>query len=102
MDRCNLEAIETAGYIVGHYLLLFTLTNLGYGLAIGTVVWLLGLPNPAFWAAIAFLLRFIPYVTGRRRAAPAVSAATAIASVTPEDSFQVRIKPSLGSTLMAS
>jgi predicted PurR-regulated permease PerM/methylmalonyl-CoA mutase cobalamin-binding subunit len=56
------QAIETAGYIVGHYLLLFTLTNLGYGLAIGIVVWLLGLPNPAFWGGLAFLLRFIPYV----------------------------------------
>ena len=56
------EAIETAGYTVGHYLLLFTLTNLGYGVAIGIVVWLLGLPNPAFWGGLAFLLRFIPYV----------------------------------------
>ena len=55
-------AIETAGDTVGHYLLLFTLTNLGYGVAIGIVVWLLGLPNPSFWGGLAFLLRFIPYV----------------------------------------
>jgi predicted PurR-regulated permease PerM/methanogenic corrinoid protein MtbC1 len=55
-------AIETAGDTVGHYLLLFTLTNLGYGVAIGIVVWLLGMPNPAFWGGLAFLLRFIPYV----------------------------------------
>ncbi len=56
------QAIETAGFIVGHYLLLFTLTNLGYGVAIGIIVWLLGLPNPAFWGGLAFLLRFVPYV----------------------------------------
>ena len=56
------QAIETGSYIVGRYLLLFTLTNLGYGVAIGIVVWLLGLPNPAFWGGLAFLLRFIPYV----------------------------------------
>ena len=55
-------AIETAGDTVGHYLLLFTLTNLGYGVAIGIVVWFLGMPNPAFWGSLAFLLRFIPYV----------------------------------------
>ena len=55
-------AIETAGDTVSHYLLLFTLTNLGYGVAIGIVAWLLGLPNPAFWGGLAFLLRFIPYV----------------------------------------
>ena len=38
------------------------LTNLGYGIAIGIVAWLLGLPHAAFWGALAFLLRFIPYV----------------------------------------
>jgi len=56
------EAIETAGGTVGRYLLLVSLTNLGYGIAIGTVAWLLGLPNAAFWGGLAFLLRFIPYV----------------------------------------
>ena len=56
------EAIETAGGTVGRYLLLFSLTNLGYGIAMGIVAWLLGLPNAAFWGALAFLLRFIPYV----------------------------------------
>jgi predicted PurR-regulated permease PerM len=54
------EAIETAGDTVGRYLLFVSLTNLGYGIAIGIVAWLLGLPNAAFWGALAFLLRFIP------------------------------------------
>src|SRR3984893_7501440 len=56
------EAIETAGGTVGRYLLPVSLTNLGYGIAIGIVAWLLGLPNAAFWGGLAFLLRFIPYV----------------------------------------
>lgn len=56
------EAIETAGGTVGRYLLFLSLTNLGYGIAMGVVAWLLGLPNAAFWGALAFLLRFIPYV----------------------------------------
>ena len=56
------EGLATATGAVGHYLLLFSLTNLGYGLAIGVATWLLGLPNPALWGALAFLLRFIPYV----------------------------------------
>src|SRR5260370_25227896 len=56
------QAIETAGQTVSRYLLLFSLTNLGYGLATGTVVWLIGLPNPELWGLLAFLLRFIPYV----------------------------------------
>jgi predicted PurR-regulated permease PerM len=56
------HAIETATGAVGRYLLLVSLTNLGYGIAIGVAAWLLGLPNAAFWGALAFLLRFIPYV----------------------------------------
>ena len=56
------EAIATASSIVSQYLLLFCLINLGYGLSIATVMWALGLPNPVFWGALAFLLRFIPYV----------------------------------------
>ncbi|MGA2411904.1 MAG: AI-2E family transporter [Candidatus Binataceae bacterium] len=56
------QAIETAAGAVGRYLLLFSLTNLSFGVAIGFVVWLMGMPNPVFWGGLAFLLRFIPYV----------------------------------------
>ena len=56
------EAIATAGSTVSQYLLLFSLVNFGYGSSIAVVMWALGLPNPVFWGALAFLLRFIPYV----------------------------------------
>jgi len=56
------QAIETAGDTVGRYLFPFSLINLGFGIATGTAVWLLGLPNPMFWGGLGFLLRFIPYV----------------------------------------
>jgi len=56
------QAIETAGSTVGHYLLLFSLINLAYGIATGTVAWLIGLPSAPLWGLVAFLLRFIPYV----------------------------------------
>ena len=56
------SAIDTAGSTVGRYLLLFSLINVGFGLATGTVAWLVGLPNAAMWGLVAFLLRFIPYV----------------------------------------
>jgi predicted PurR-regulated permease PerM len=56
------HAIETATGAVGRYLLLLSLTNLGFGIAIGIAAWLLGLPDAAFWGALAFVLRFIPYV----------------------------------------
>jgi predicted PurR-regulated permease PerM/methanogenic corrinoid protein MtbC1 len=56
------EAIGTAGAAVGHYLLLFALTNLGYGVAIGLTIWMIGLPNPILWGTLAALFRFVPYV----------------------------------------
>jgi predicted PurR-regulated permease PerM len=56
------QAMETAAYKVGRYLFLFSLINLGFGIATGTVVWLLGLPNPEFWGGLGFVLRFVPYV----------------------------------------
>ena len=56
------EAIETAGAAVGHYLLLFALTNCGYGVAVGLTTWMIGLPNPLLWGALAALFRFVPYV----------------------------------------
>src|SRR5208282_3670041 len=56
------QAIETAGHTVGRYLLLFSLINLAYGIAAGSVAWFLGLPSAPLWGLVAFLLRFIPYV----------------------------------------
>ncbi len=55
------QAIETAAHTVGHYLLLFSLVNLGFGLACGLTAWALGLPSVPVWAVLACLLRFIPY-----------------------------------------
>jgi predicted PurR-regulated permease PerM/methanogenic corrinoid protein MtbC1 len=56
------QAIDAAGNAVSHYLLLFSMINLGYGIAIAIMGWLLGLPNPELWGALACLLRFVPYV----------------------------------------
>lgn len=56
------QALETAAEAVGRYLLFFSLINLGYGIAVTAVMWILGLPNPELWGILAFLLRFVPYV----------------------------------------
>jgi predicted PurR-regulated permease PerM len=47
---------------VSAYLLTITLINALLGAALGSAVWLLGVPNPALWGAMAFLLNFIPYL----------------------------------------
>ena len=56
------HVLGAAAEAVGRYMLLFSLTNLGFGLACGFAAWLLGLPSALLWGLLAFLLRFIPYV----------------------------------------
>jgi predicted PurR-regulated permease PerM len=47
---------------VSRYLLTITLINASLGAVLGCGFWLLGVPNPALWAAMAFALNFLPYV----------------------------------------
>jgi predicted PurR-regulated permease PerM len=47
---------------ISAYLLTITLINALLGVGLGTAVWLLGVPNPALWGAMAFALNFIPYL----------------------------------------
>jgi predicted PurR-regulated permease PerM len=43
------------------YLLTVTAINIGLGIVIGIGMWLVGMPNPALWGAMAALLNYIPY-----------------------------------------
>ncbi len=47
---------------VSRYLFTVTLINIGLGIAVGTTVGFLGLPNPIMWGAMVTLLNFIPYL----------------------------------------
>ena len=47
---------------VSRYLFTVTLINCCLGLAVGTVVGLLGLPNPVMWGVMVALLNFVPYL----------------------------------------
>jgi predicted PurR-regulated permease PerM len=57
-----MEIAREAKRQVSGYLLTITLTNALLGAAVGGAVWLLGVPNPALWGAMAFVLNFIPYL----------------------------------------
>lgn len=56
------EALEDAGRRVSRVLLLQVLTNLGFSIAVGGGLFLLGMPNPILWGLVAGALRFVPYV----------------------------------------
>jgi predicted PurR-regulated permease PerM len=43
------------------YLGAITIINFGLGAAIGTGLWLIGMPNPLLWGVLAALLNYIPF-----------------------------------------
>ena len=47
---------------IARYLGTITVINAGLGVAIAITVWLLGLPNPVLWGAMAAILNFVPFL----------------------------------------
>lgn len=47
---------------ISRYLFTITIINICLGLAVGTAVGLLGLPNPLMWGAMVAILNFVPYL----------------------------------------
>ncbi len=56
------KAFDEAGTRVSRQLLMQSLVNLVYGIAVGLGLYALGVPYPLVWAALGAALRFIPYV----------------------------------------
>ena len=56
------EMLEDAGSRVASYLLIQLLVNVIYAVPIGLGLWAIGVPNPALWALMTLVLRFVPYV----------------------------------------
>ena len=56
------RAFDEAGTRVSRQLLMQSLVNLIYGIAVGIGLYVLGVPYPLVWAALGAALRFIPYV----------------------------------------
>src|SRR5690349_3569657 len=56
------KAFDEAAHRVSRQLLMQTLVNMIYGVAIGAGLWALGTPYPLLWAALGAALRFVPYL----------------------------------------
>jgi hypothetical protein len=56
------KAFDEAGARVSRQLLMQSLVNLIYGIAVGIGLYLLGVPYALVWAAVGAALRFIPYI----------------------------------------
>lgn len=47
---------------LSRYFLTITIINAGLGVAVGLLLWWLGMPNPLFFGVMAFALNFIPFL----------------------------------------
>lgn len=56
------RALDEAAERISRYLLMQTIINGTYGIAVGISLYFLGLPYALVWGILAALLRFIPYV----------------------------------------
>jgi predicted PurR-regulated permease PerM len=56
------NALEEAGDRISRYLLMQTIINSSFGLAVGLALYLIGVPYAVLWGFFAAVLRFIPYV----------------------------------------
>ena len=60
--RKVVEMVHEVERGVSSYLLTVTLINIALGVVIGLAMWLMEMPNPALWGAMATTLNFIPYL----------------------------------------
>jgi predicted PurR-regulated permease PerM len=56
------RALEEAGDRISRYLLMQTIINSSFGLAVGLALYLIGVPSAVLWGFFSAVLRFIPYV----------------------------------------
>src|SRR6266481_2790549 len=56
------RALEEAGQRISRYLLMQTIINSSFGVAVGVALYLIGVPYAVLWGFFATVLRFIPYV----------------------------------------
>jgi predicted PurR-regulated permease PerM len=56
------KALDEAGHRISRYLLMQSIINSSFGVAVGVGLFLIGLPYALIWGVLATVLRFIPYV----------------------------------------
>jgi predicted PurR-regulated permease PerM len=56
------QAVEEAEAVVRRYLVVTALINLGQGVIVAGVMWLIGVPTPPLWGLLTFICEFLPYI----------------------------------------
>jgi predicted PurR-regulated permease PerM len=73
---------EEVEAVVSRYVVATALINLGQSVVIALAMWALGLPTPALWGLLTFVMEFIPYL-----GALMMMLLLAVAGLTASDSF---------------
>ena len=60
--RTAVRIARKAESSISTYLITAMAVNVGEGIIVGIVLYFLGMPNPALWAAVVALLEFVPYL----------------------------------------
>ncbi|MDE2581863.1 MAG: AI-2E family transporter [Rhodospirillales bacterium] len=55
-------ALDEVGRRLSQYYLALLAVNVGFGVAIASGLWAIGVPSPVLWGVLAGLLRFVPYI----------------------------------------
>jgi predicted PurR-regulated permease PerM len=55
-------AMDDAGRRLSRLFLMQLMLNAGFGIVIGTGLWLIGVPSAPLWGMLAMILRFVPYI----------------------------------------
>jgi len=88
------RAVEVARAIqsdMGRYLLTVTCINAGLGIVTGLAMYLLGMPNPVLWGAMAAILNYVPYLGG----AVTLAILGAVAFLTFDDAAHIAGVPAI-------
>ena len=76
--RVTTQALDEVGLRISRYLRAQILVNASFGLAIGTGLYFIGIPNAVFWGLLGMVLRFLPYIGAWIAAALPLALAIAI------------------------
>ena len=63
-------AMAEAGTRLSTLFLTQAALNAGFGVLVGTVLWLIGVPNAALWGVFAAIMRFVPFIGSLLAALP--------------------------------
>jgi predicted PurR-regulated permease PerM len=62
--RTTVQVVEEMRAVVGRYVIVTALINVGQAVLVALVIWMLGLPSPLLWGMLTFVAEFVPYLGG--------------------------------------